>query len=473
MSVSAQSVLTNTAIATCGRVINSALGLLVTWLITHALGEAGFGTYALVVSYASILQIATDAGLYLTLSRVISESPEREREYISHTVWLRVVLCLLIFLLGAGGLYLIPNRSTLFIPFIFIAIGFTFQSISQLLMSVYQRYGVVWRITAGDLIGRGAHIAALLIFMMDQLSLTKIMVAFMIGTAVALIAHYMWVPVKYLLSRSFQIKTYREIIQTSWPLGLMLILNAIYFRIDTIILSFFRSDVEVGLYGLAYRIIESSLFFPAMFGGLILPRITAALAEKNIQKAGQWFEEAARFMLLVVVPMAVVLIMLGKSLLVLFGAGFAPAGAFLAILSLAMVSMFVGNMCGFTLVALGKGKALLTLYGVLVVVNIILNIIFIPVYGAYAAAWITVLTEIISLSVAAFIIKRNIQWHILAIPWVRLSVATLATICTVLVVPDMWHVGFKVCIVAVVYLGSLLWLKLLQPSTVQLLLQRT
>ena len=473
MSASAQSVLVNTAVATAGRVINTLLGVVVTAFITHSLGLAQFGSYTILLAYASILQIATDAGLYLTLSRVIAESPHREQEYISHTIWLRLLLGVIVFGLGAVVLFSIPAQRIFIGPFIVLAMGFLFQSLSQLLMSVYQKYGIVWRVSLGDILGRGAHIGALVgIAGFQHITIATAISAFTIGTAVAFLVHYVWVPLEKVLQKTIRWTTCKEILVASWPLGLMLFFNAIYFRIDTVILSFFRSAQEVGLYGLAYRIIESTLFFPAMFGGLILPRITAALAKHDIPQAQQWLEQAVRFVLITAVLGAVLLVFLGRPLAVLFGHDFSSAGSLLSILSLAMIIMFVGNMFGFTLVALGQGRYLLRLYAGLVVLNMGLNIVFIPWYGAVAASWTTVITEITSLTVAAWLVYRSIPWRLATIPLFRLALNAVATIGILLLLPLEWDVVVRLAIASGFYFLLAWWLQLFNRSTLHLLLQR-
>jgi len=73
----------------------------------------------------------------------------------------------------------------------------------------------------------------------------------------------------------------------------------------------------------------------------------------------------------------------------------------LTILGLAMATMFFGNIFGFVLVAQKQQHFLLKLYSALALFNIIANLIFIPQFGAIAAAWTTVITELLATVFAA------------------------------------------------------------------------
>ena len=54
----------------------------------------------------------------------------------------------------------------------------------------------------------------------------------------------------------------RSLFIASFPLGLTLLFNVVYFHIDSIILTFTRTSAEVGIYGLAYKIFELPLVLP-------------------------------------------------------------------------------------------------------------------------------------------------------------------------------------------------------------------
>ena len=57
-------------------------------------------------------------------------------------------------------------------------------------------------------------------------------------------------------------------------MGIAAILVMIYFKLDTVMLSFMKDQIDVGIYGLAYKILENLIFFPAMFVGLIMPLLS-------------------------------------------------------------------------------------------------------------------------------------------------------------------------------------------------------
>lgn len=408
-----QSVLTNTLIASLGRIINVGLGLIVIGLLTRTLGQVQFGVYTFALAFGTILNSLADAGLYLTLTRKIAHEPEREHSYLAHTIGLRLALVISVF---AGGYIL-----TLLLPhylgspslFLIMALGFIFQSCSQLLMGVFQKHGLIWRAVAGDIVGRVVQIIGLL-FNLMSFSATKALALFTLSAASAFGVHWVSLPERRRVGTGgwYDWTIWQHTLRESWPLGLLLLLNMIYFRSDTLVLSFFRSPAEVGLYGLAYRVVESALFFPAMFGGLLLPRLTVALAQSS-QAARFLFQQALRLICVAACGAALATFLLSPSfIVVLAGPNFSEAAALLRILSLALGCMYIGNVLGFTLVAQARQHHMLVLYTCLVVFNITANFLLIPRFGATAAAWTTVITECIAVATAAYLVHQRLPYQL-------------------------------------------------------------
>ncbi|MCH8748474.1 polysaccharide biosynthesis C-terminal domain-containing protein, partial [Patescibacteria group bacterium] len=206
-------------------------------------------------------------------------------------------------------------------------------------------------------------------------------------------------------------KKWRLLLATSWPLGLVLLLNAVYFRVDLLIISLFRPAAEVGWYGVAYRVVESALFIPAMLGGLLLPRFSEQDGKKK-QRPAQYLEQGLKLLLLAAGLVVAILLVLNRPIITLLaGPGYEAAAPLLAMLSLALGTMFIGTTFGYALVALKQQTKLLKLYGALAIFNVIANLIFIPRYGAMAAASTTVVTELLATIVAGYFVWQLLPFR--------------------------------------------------------------
>jgi len=446
------SIIINALIASAGRIVNVILGVVMIGLISRYLGVAQYGLYALLLSYGAILATTSDLGLYLTLTRLISQTPRREKYYLSRVVSLRLTLLVVIFSIGAVASLAIPSLQNLLPVYFIAAVGFSAQSLSQLMMGVYQKHGTVWRASIGDLFGRLTQLAGILIIGATQATLTSMIALFTGGLAVAGVFHKQLLPASATIRPVIDRPAWRKILAASWPLGALLIFNVIYFRIDTIMLSIFSSPTEVGLYSLAYRLIESGLFFPAMLGGLLLPRFSEAWHRQNLAMLRNYFQPSLMLIIWAVAFITIVLWMFAAPIINLIaGPSFYPAAPLLKILGIALAVMFIGNLAGFALVACRRQKTLLTLSVLLAVVNIIANLIFIPRWGAHAAALTTLGTEGLASLTVTIMAYRLIRFSLPLTFFLRLALVSLLTTLFFLIFPDTWH--FLVAL----FLGGLLY----------------
>ncbi len=465
-----QSILSNTIIASTGRIINVALGVVVLSLISRFLGVAQYGSYTLLLAYGAILQIAADFGLYLTLSRNIVRHPNQENYYLSHITSLRLTLLAAIFGLGGFISLVIPSLRGLITIYPLIALGFMAQSLSQLMMSVYQKYGTVWRATSGDIIGRLVQVAGLVLLGAAGATLTSVTVLFALSLAVATCVHRRLLPPSLHIRPAFTWPAWRRLLAVSWPLGAVLMLNVIYFRIDTVLLSLYRPADQVGLYGLAYRLVESCLFLPAMFGGLLLPHLSFAWLN-NRANFNLYFQQGAAAVVWAAVFTVLTLAVFAEPVISLVaGPTFTAAAPLLRILSVALGVMFLGNFASFSLVAAGRQKTLLIIAATGAVANIVLNLIFIPPYGAPAAALVTLVTEVIVALSAGLAVLRLARVAISPAYLARLTAVTLITVLVYAFLPAHWPILIIITIGAVTYCAASIITRLITGQNLSLLL---
>lgn len=466
-----QSIAANSATALLGRAAHVALGIIITAAVTRLLGVSLFGQYTTLLAVCSLIVTGADFGLYLSFTRAIGEDRKHTPRLLSDIIWLRLILLLGLFTLGSFTTQFIPAVANLTGVFWLAALGFIAQSFSQLFMGIFQTYSVVWRATIGDLTGRLAQLALILII--GTLSITHTSLATMIGAATlgALVSfgiHRFLVPISWRLQAAPNWTQAKTLLKDAWPLALLLLLNVIYFRIDMVILSLFRSPTEVGLYGLAYRMIESALFIPAMFGGLLLPRLSSSKTALPTL-----LTESFAALLWAGTGLSLITTLLAlPGINFLSGQQYLAAAPLLQILALALAVMFLGNLFGFTLVARKQQRSLLKLYGFLVVGNIILNLWAIPRFGALAAAWTTVITEAAATLVAGYLTWKNIPFTVSASFVARLIFVLGITAIATRMLPTDWHVIIQGVISISIFAGVSWLCGLITPTKFQSLLAR-
>ena len=193
--------------------------------------------------------------------------------------------------------------------------------------------------------------------------------------------------------------------QEALTLGLVLFLIQFYFRIDIIMLGLLSSKSEVGLYSVAFNLMEGTFFIPSVVMAAIFPGLSQAKQFPN------YFRKGLLLLSLTGIAGGGAVFLFAEIIIKMFFAQeFQGSGEVLKILALAIPIIFWGYLMTQSLVALDHNRIYLGITVFAVLLNVLLNYWLIPEYGAEGAAIATVITEaIIPLSCFLMILKHYLS----------------------------------------------------------------
>ena len=394
----------NTLVQFFGKLISSGIGFVITLIIARYFGVEGFGEFTKITAYVALFYLVSDFGL----NAVFLKEEKKEKLSFINLLSLRIAwsavlvffaLAILIFLpadlAGGKGYSLISKVGILItLPTVLTyAVSLSFNALFQKNL----RYD---RSVLAASLGSLTTIFLLYIFVRVKLPLTFSLSSYLLGGMVGITSAY-FLAKKYLgkqisLADDFLIQnltSWKTLFKKSLPLGLTLIFNLIYFRFDIFILAFARPNIDVGIYGLAYKFFEFPLAIPTFFMNAIYPVI---LRSKLNPPAGglksKITKKATVFLLTSSLAIGAACLILAP-LISLVKADFTASILPFRILSLSLPLFFLTSFYMWIYVADGRQNKLLLVYGIGMVFNILLNLIFIPKFGYNGAAVITVISE--------------------------------------------------------------------------------
>ncbi|MDD4996464.1 MAG: flippase [Patescibacteria group bacterium] len=410
-----RSVAKNFIIQIIGRVLALFLGLFVISLLMRYLGPKDYGYYSTAVAFLQIFGIIADFGLYLITLRYLGETDslsEQERpvrtSFVLNNIFTLRFFSAFIFYGGAFVFCLFLPYSGMVKTAVGILSGsFFFCTLIQMLSAFYQQTLQTKKIFWGEIWGKIITLTLMIIFVRRNFSFYAVLSVFGLGHLLNFLILFFSVPKKTALKFGFDFSFWKEIIRQSWPVGLAIVLNVFYFKADTLILSFYHSPEEVGLYGACYRILEVLITVPPLFLGLILPKMTSAWQQKQSQRLKNLVQKSFDLLVAISLPMVLGTIILGGRIMILLGGReFGPAGDVLKVVIIAAGILFVAELFKNLAVGLGKQKQILPFYFLVMALSLIGYFVFIPKYSYWGAAWVTVFSEIL-MFVFAFLLFRK------------------------------------------------------------------
>lgn len=178
-------------------------------------------------------------------------------------------------------------------------------------------------------------------------------------------------------------------------LGLATLCSVAFNSIDMLMLGVMSNPHQVGLYSAAYRILNQVLYTYYLLIQVLYPR----LARQEVNQRGhalQWKVLLALFA--AGSAIAVALALSGRSVLaIVFGKAFLPATLLLTVLACAIPLDFLTSYLSNAYIAWSMEKKVLACTAVAAASNVALNLIWIPAYGATAAAINTLISYVVFL----------------------------------------------------------------------------
>ena len=245
-----------------------------------------------------------------------------------------------------------------------------------------------------------------------------------IGTLVGQLV--LWVPLKRYVH--FVKPKYREMITHLKPL-LILFIPAIaislYKYMDKIMIGAISSKTELGLYENAEKIINIPLSVIGAFGTVMLPKMSA-LVTKNAREADRYILSSMRYVMCLAFALAFGIAGVGQTFAPLFwGASFSGAGSLIMGLAITIPSVSFANIIR-TQYLIPRSRDMDYMVSVIAgaIINLVINGLLIPRWGAMGATIGTVAAETLVCVVQAFSVRHSLPLSLYirnAIPFLLLG----------------------------------------------------
>ena len=182
----------------------------------------------------------------------------------------------------------------------------------------------------------------------------------------------------------------------------------IYTNLDTVMLGFMRGDAEVGYYNAAVKIKTVLVSVVASLGSVLLPRVSYYAEQGMREEFARLGRKALGFVVLAAAPAAVFfMIFADQAIGILAGPAYMAAVPAMRIIMPTVALIGITNILGIQiLVPLGRENVVLVSEAAGALVDLVLNLLLIPKYGAAGAAWGTLAAEMVVLAVQAAAVWR-------------------------------------------------------------------
>jgi O-antigen/teichoic acid export membrane protein len=392
-----------------GQALTLAFRVTATLLIARALGDRGFGQWSTILAVGQIATYASDLRLEQVAVRHAAADRGREPAWLGALISLRTALAFPASIICAGVLAVLATNAEMRGAGLLVAATVLFGGPSAVVAAFQLRVRNDLNVaitTATSLL----WLAIVLVIVSTDgglvpLALGWVAVAFA-ATALALGVALRTTPVRL----RGPDELWRELLRVGVPLGIAYLLTLTYGWVDQVIVFALAGDRDAGLYGAVYRVLTQAALVPMAIMTTLLPIIAAAWSAER-GRAHSLVQIASDYLALASLPLLALSLVLADPLVtLLFGREFGDAAPALPILTAALIPLSFGYLASSMVVVLGLEKKLIRYAAVGLVTNVALNLVLVPPYGFIAAAWATLVTELLVVALTLRAVLQTMEF---------------------------------------------------------------
>lgn len=386
----------------------TAIGFLSTMFFAHTVGPSILGAYFLFVAYFSVFNLIGDGGFGGAAVKRISEGKD-QNAFFTAFVFLRVILVAVsVGFLFVAQPYLSDLTSSGVFPWLVLALVVSvFTTITS--NGVYGT-GKVGINQIGGLLNNVIRIVVQVAAVLLGYSVAGLAGGFVAGLLAGGLFTFRFLD---LALAPFA----RSHISSLFAFSFWTFLGAsgylVFSYADTILIGYFLTDADVGIYRVALQLTSVATFITIALRTTLYPKVSFWGKRHELPLVEHALARAFTYSLLLAVPVLAGGWLLGERLLYFFyGESFsagAPALALLLVVQAAHVFMFLQTMC---LNALDRPRDSFKVTAIAVTVNIGLNILLIPAYGIVGASATTLATMVLNAVLARHALSQSIRVRI-------------------------------------------------------------
>jgi O-antigen/teichoic acid export membrane protein len=388
-------VLHNSAALLVLDLLSKAMPLVVFPFMVRALGPTAYGKIGFATAVAGFFGLVASPGFTTYAGREAAKDEGRVAFLVQHVLGARVTFAVVsYFLLIAFALTLAPHDFTTRLLIVLSGLVLLVNSVdAQWIFTARSRmWMVTLRGTVGQLIYGGLILG--LIRRPSDAWIVPVASVLSLGAGTLLI----WLPAR----REYRIPwpvispgVWRTFLPICLIMGAASMMSMIYDQIDTVMLRYMRSETEVGLYVASYRMMTIAISFAAILGQVFFPLLSETAGQdhehQNEQRYLGWLWQASIGLAL---PIATGGFILAEPLTrFVLGAQYAGTAVLFRWLMLTIIASPVASYFGSQLIPIAREKKYLYAVVAGAAVNIALNLVLIPRYGAIAAAFTTAISQ--------------------------------------------------------------------------------
>jgi O-antigen/teichoic acid export membrane protein len=398
------------------RIVSPTISFLVIVLVARMLGQEILGKYMTVWVWFVFFRAFSIFGSAQFISKQVAVNRNEVSEYQTHGLFFGFLFSLVCAAAMVGVAFLLNYPDDVKYGIIIASMVLPFHACSVICQAVLTAFQKIKAISLIWISENFLFLATAAVVIFAGYGFLYLFWCLVLARLLAAVFN-LFIVHRYIAPLRFQIdwKFFWHMLSPLVIFGVSSVAYQIFVRIDVIMLSKMADMATVGLYSSASNLMEVCILLPAIFYTLNFPIAAEGYKSMGEQIHRKIEVDSRQLFVLVFLIFGFGFFFSDVIIPLIYGSSFLEAGWILRILMLAFLIQGAETILTMSCLAAGYHKMVMYIIVSRAAVNIALNLVFIPAYGAMGAAVATVLS--ISFSFAAF--QVFMTRHMGSFRWIR------------------------------------------------------
>lgn len=385
----------NTSVLFLSQMIGYVLAFLYTLYSARYLGTTNFGIISFATAISGLFAIFTDLGLSTLTIREVARDKTKTYEYLGNHGMIKLILSIITMI----GLVLfvnigVFNETTKLVVYI-IGSSVIIDAFSGTFTSMFRAYEQMEYQSIAEIINSVTMFIGVLFCVFTKQSVIGVASIYLISTVLVLIYNFAMCTKNYgLIHFQVNLKLWKYLIYTAFPLAITSIFALISFKMNTILLNILTTSAHVGEYTAAFNLMQALIFIPTVYSTAILP-IFSKFYVNRPDMLEYSYKQSLKYLTILSVPISMGTMVLSKKIILfMYGSAYINTIPVLELIIWALPAIFLSYILGTSIASINKQHETVKATFICLLFSTIGNFILIKLFDSTGAAMITVINEV-------------------------------------------------------------------------------
>ena len=386
----------NSAILTIQQVLLNIISIFIVGYTARKLGHEDYGIYSLAFAFQAIFLFLGSFGLRPLTIRELARNREAAFDFLGKIIPARIIFIGLMVITVILSAFLLDYDRRIIVAIVITIGGCVFDQLSRIILDVFQAFEEMGKVAIRDIIVRIFTAIATVAILLVGYGLYHVCFVYTAGALLGLIINIYLYLKRFPCPRIiFDYDFIRISVKEGGSYLVIGLASVLYTKIDVVLLSKMTDNATVGIYSASANLFYRLNFIADAIATAVFPAVSQLYWTDKVE-ANNVFSKSFFAIVLISVPVTVGGLILSDELITfIYGNSYHGTVRIFAIMVCSIPFLFLSTLFNFTLGAIGEQRFVAKVLVATTAVNLILNIIFISLFGPEGAAGALLLTHLL------------------------------------------------------------------------------